>query len=497
MKTMMDAAAYPARTASYPNLYTLLQEQARLQPERIYYHGPRGRVSFRQMDVIARQMAQQLCRQLQDTGKPVLAVSLNNPHEPLLYLTWACLAAGICLALLPPMRDAASVRDLMSQIKAEHLITDIPELQGESWSLSYEAVREGDKPPQPFTLASYKAAAAVPAAAPAFIFQTSGTTGTAKWVQVTHQQCFRAIECMQQVGSLDHAREQVAFITSPLSHSYGLSSLLEYTSVGSAVVLPGGNSPLGAMGELINPAVAEIVTAIEGVPHFYTQMLRLLGRIKLPALRHVGFGGGRVNPAIIAQLQPLYPALTYSVRYGMTETPSVISHKLFAPPYPEEWDASGKVLPIYQMRLVDSEGQLVEPGQPGEIQIKGECLAWPYYGETVNDEFFATGDVGYFNNDQELCIVGRQSAFLKVRDYRLSPETIETAIMAFDEVLDCRVLGAESGLLAELVPASEMFSLPALRQFLTAKLPAYAIPDTINLVPTIPRTLSGKIKRHS
>lgn len=492
MKTMLDAAAYHARTAAYPKLYTLLQEQARLQPEQVYYVGPRGRVSFRQMDIIARQMAQQLCRQMQVTDQPVLAVSLNNPHEPLLYLTWACLAANICLAFLPPVRDAASVRDLMRQIKAERLVTDIPELQGESWSLSYEAVSEWGQSSRPFTPASYEVAAA----APAFIFQTSGTTGAAKWVQVTHQQCFRAIACMQQVGSLDHARNQIAFITSPLSHSYGLSSLLEYTAVGSAVVLPGAKSPLGAMGELTNPAVAEIVTAIEGVPHFYTQMLRLLERIKLPALRHVGFGGGRVNPATIAQLQQVYPALTYSVRYGMTETPSVISHKLFAPPYPEAWDASGKVLPIYQMRLVDPEGRVVEPGQPGEIQIKGECLAWPYYGETASDEFFATGDVGYFNADQELCIVGRQSAFLKVRDYRLSPETLEAIISAFDGVLDCRVSGVESGLLAELVPAAETFSIPALRQFLTAKLPAYAIPDTINLVSTIPRTLSGKIKRH-
>lgn len=493
MKTMMDAAAYHARTAAYPNLYTLLQEQARLQPERVYYVGPRGRVSFRQMDAIARQMAQQLCRQMSGTNQSVLAVSLNNPHEPLLYLTWACLAANICLVFLPPVRDPASLHTLMRQIKAERLVTDIPELQSQPWSLPYENVGRFDKSPEQ---SSYQVAAAVPPAAPAFIFQTSGTTGAAKWVQVTHQQCFRAIACMQQVGSLDHAREQIAFITSPLSHSYGLSSLLEYTAVGSAVVLPGGNSPLGAMGELTNPAVAEIVTAIEGVPHFYTQMIRLLGRIKLPALRHVGFGGGRVNPATIGQLQQVYPALTYSVRYGMTETPSVISHKLFAPPYPEAWDASGKVLPIYQIRLVDPEGRVVEPGQPGEIQIKGECLAWPYYGETASDEFFATGDVGYFNADQELCIVGRQSAFLKVRDYRLSPETLEAIISAFDGVLDCRVSGVESGLSAELVPAAETFSIPALRQFLTTKLPAYAIPDTINLVSTIPRTLSGKIKRH-
>lgn len=487
---MIDAAAYYSTTESCPNLYTLLQDQARLQPEQIYYYGPRGRVSFRQMDEIARQMAQQLGREMQGARKRVLAVSFNN-NESLLYLTWACLASGICLAFLPPVRDPASIHALMTQIEAGLLVTDIPELQVEPWSLPYENGGRLDKSPE---LSSYKVAASPHT--PAFIFQTSGTTGAAKWVQVTHEQCLLAIACMRQVGSLDHAREQVAFITSPLSHSYGLSSLLEYTAMGSAITLPAGKSPLGAMGELVDPTLANIITAIEGVPHFYAQMARLMARINLPALRHVGFGGGRVNPTIVGQLRQVYPSLSYSVRYGMTETPSVISHKLFMPPYPDDWDSSGKVLPIYQLRLVDPTGQVVEPGQQGEIQIKGACLAWPYYGETASDEFFATGDVGYFNAAQELCLVGRKSAFLKVRDYRLSPETIESIITTFAGVLDCRVSGMESGILAELVPASDGFSVPALRHFLAAQLPTYAIPDTITLVPTIPRTLSGKIKRH-
>lgn len=75
------------------------------------------------------------------------------------------------------------------------------------------------------------------------------------------------------------------------------------------------------------------------------------------------------------QLQAVYPALSYSVRYGLTETPSVaVSHKVFAPPYTENWHSSGKVLPIYTLRIVDEAGVSLPVGQPGEIHIQGECF---------------------------------------------------------------------------------------------------------------------------
>jgi acyl-coenzyme A synthetase/AMP-(fatty) acid ligase len=331
---------------------------------------------------------------------------------------------------------------------------------------------------------------------PAFIFQTSGTTGEAKWVQITHNQFAMAVECMKGAGVLEHKMEQVAYITPPLSHSYGLSSLLEYSSVGSAIALPSGNSPLGPMGDLIGAPVAEMITAIEGVPHVYTQMVRLIERIKLPALGHIGFGGGGLNQTVIGRLRETYPQLTYSVRYGLTETPSVVSHKLFTYPYADDWGSSGKSLPIYELRIVDQTGQVVDPGQQGEIQIKGASLAWPYYGEAGRDDFFATGDIGYINAEQELYIVGRKSAFLKVQDYRISPEYIESIIATFDGVMDCRALGVDSGIVAEVVPAVDSFSTAALRTFLMSKLPSYAIPQTITLVNVIPRTPSGKIKRH-
>ncbi len=338
---------------------------------------------------------------------------------------------------------------------------------------------------------------AVEPTTPAFIFQTSGTTGAAKWIQVTHGQSAAAIESMREMGCLDHAARQTVYITPPLSHSYGLSSLLEYSAMGAAFVLPAAGSTMGAVGDLLQERFNELITAVEGVPHFYAQIARLLRRIKLPNLRHIGFGGGALDQAAVQQLQAVYPALSYSVRYGLTETPSVVSHKVFAPPYTENWHSSGKVLPIYTLRIVDEAGVSLPVGQPGEIHIQGECLAWPYYGETAVTSFFPTGDIGYIDADtEELHIIGRQSAFLKVRGYRLSPEYLESVIGSCAGVVECRVLGTETGILAEVVPADAAMLPQTLLVSLAEKLPSYAIPETIHFVEVIARTHSGKIKRY-
>lgn len=479
---------------SNKSLYRVLLDWTKSDSDMIYFYSQRGPISYAQAGEISTRLARYLCSNGKFSEKPILAASVDNA-EYILYLIWACLASGICLAFLPRTCDSAQMRLLMDQVGASDLVTDIPELLGEPLFMSFEhlanTVFNHNKPVDVAGVVS-----ALRPDTPAFIFQTSGTTGEAKWVQVSHGQFLAAIECLRRVGGLRHAINQIVYITPPLSHSYGLSSLLEYTLVGSAIILPCGSSPLGAVGELQDPTLTNIVTAIEGVPYFYSQMSRLIGRIKLPALRHIGLGGGGVDLTVINRIRNAYPKLSYSVRYGMTETPSVVSHKLFVHPYEDNWKSSGNILPIYELRIVDETGRTLVPYQEGEIQIKGDCLALPYYGETGEScGFFATGDIGYLDTNRELFIVGRKSLYLKNRGFRVSPEYIESVIGVFEGVTDCRVSMQDSGLLAEVVRLDNSFSTQDLLNFLSGKLPSYAMPEKVAFVGAIPRTPSGKIKR--
>ncbi|MCA9955575.1 MAG: acyl--CoA ligase [Anaerolineales bacterium] len=471
------------------SLYTILANHVRQQPDKVYLYSADGRMTTRQMHDAALRLGKALEERL-DSNR-IVAISLNS-GTAVLQLVWACLSSGICLAFLPTISDPEQVAALQSQIGAELLITDLPELQALPGALSFAALQQAAEQEDDGDWDT-----AVSPQTPAFLFQTSGTTGAAKWIQVTHGQYAAAIESMQDVGCLDHAIEQTVFITPPLSHSYGLSSLLEYSAMGAAVVLPAAGSTMGAVGDLLQERFNGVITALEGVPHFYAQLARLARRVNLPNLRHIGFGGGALDQEAVRQIQAVHSDLSYSVRYGLTETPSVVSHKRFAPPYADNWQSSGQVLPIYTLRLVDEAGNCVPAGQPGEIQLQGESLAWPYWGETAVADFFPTGDIGYIDpTTEELFINGRQSAFLKVRGYRLSPEYLESVIGSCAGVVDCRVSGSKTGILAEVVPADASVSSQTLLAALAAKLPNYALPEAITFVDAIPRTHSGKIKRY-
>ena len=466
------------------SLYTILADQARHQPDKVYLYAADGRMTTRQMHDAALRLGKAL------QSNRIVAASLYS-GTAVLQLVWACLSSGICLAFLPTIPDPEQIAALRAQIGAELLITDLPELQALPGALSFAALRQAAEQEDGEWVT------AVSPQTPAFLFQTSGTTGAAKWIQVTHGQYAAALESMQDEGCLDHAIDQTVFITPPLSHSYGLSSLLEYSAMGAAVVLPAAGSTMGAVGDLLQERFNGVITALEGVPHFYAQLARLARRVTLPNLRHIGFGGGALDQEAVRQIQAVHSDLSYSVRYGLTETPSVVSHKRFAPPYADNWQSSGQVLPIYTLRIVDEAGNGVPAGQPGEIQLQGESLAWPYWGETAVADFFPTGDIGYIDpTTEELFINGRQSAFLKVRGYRLSPEYLESVIGSCAGVVDCRVSGSKTGILAEVVPADASVSSQTLLAALAAKLPNYALPEAITFVDAIPRTHSGKIKRY-
>jgi acyl-CoA synthetase (AMP-forming)/AMP-acid ligase II len=262
----------------------------------------------------------------------------------------------------------------------------------------------------------------------------------------------------------------------------------------STIALPRGISPLGAIGDLRDPNLAGNITAIEGVPYFYAQLSKLSKRIKLPKLRHIGYGGGALVPAVFELLRVAYPVQTCSVRYGMTETPSVVSQKIFNFVGDEDWTSSGLVLPLYDLRIVDETGTIALPGQVGEICLKGDCLALPYLGEIDRTDFFATGDLGYVDNHHELHVIGRKSVYLESRGFRVSPEYVESVAFLHDGVCDCQALNNNGSLWLNVV---SVLSANELLSFLSERLPGYAVPDQIKFVKSIERTMSGKIRRHS
>lgn len=473
------------------SLTDLLRQQAKKNPEGTYIRGHFGKVSYGKTLSRARELGQFLALTSRIAGRRSVGICTESP-EYIVYILWATIFADISLVFLPLCRDPDAMLSAMKEASVEVLLTDEPGLLPESWCLDLRDILQRDLSGFSQPEALDRARMTIPHNSEAgLIFQTSGTAGEPKWVQCEYWKLSTVINCMLQNGTLDHARGQSVFLTPPLYHSYGLCAFLEYTAVGGMIIFPQGTPPLGPVGDLRDPWLRENVTAIEGVPYFYSQLSKLVNRFILPALTHLGLGGGGLERIAFDRLTQAYPDVTVSVRYGLTETPSVVSHKVIQSSSSEGWNSSGPVLPVYNVEIVNERGQALGSNQEGEIIVSGGCVG-NYIGQS--SDRLLTGDSGYITDSNELVVTGRKSLYIKNRGFRVSPERIESIIVSFDGVQDCRVRMLDCRLIAEVVH-NDSVSQGDILAFMSARLPGYAIVDEFVRVESVPRTPSGKIKR--
>jgi len=169
------------------NLFQILRNSADSTPNRPYlYSRTTETVTYREAAGKSAALAEALRSSGQFSQESILAAVVEDA-EQLVCLIWACLAAGICLAFLPKNRHPGQTRLLMRQTGADALVSDVKEL--EALSLPFPAdIPEPARSTEPESAADR----------PAFLFQTSGTTGEGKWVQVAHGQFFKAIQGLRQ-----------------------------------------------------------------------------------------------------------------------------------------------------------------------------------------------------------------------------------------------------------------------------------------------------------
>lgn len=416
----------------------------------------------------------------------IIAASYINP-DVLLFIIWACIKADINLVLLPPLKDAAYINKILNQTGTSFLVSDIEELDCVSQNIELENLLKKSCD-QSVHFCSDSCAKSYSKAA--FIFHTSGTTGTPKLVKVEYSKFLKSINCLFENDFMHYTINQTVYIVPPLFHSYGLSSMLEYTRGGSAIKIPAAINFLDSVKELTRNDISANITAIEGVPFFYQYLSLLLQKLHLHHLCHIGIGGDAIKPDVFERLKNKYFGITFSIRYGLTETPSVVSLNVISPPY-FDFQSSGRILPIYDIKTSSSDYS----NKDFKIMIKSRCLGSYMDNSKVKTDWFETGDYGFIKNNK-LYITGRESSFLKNRGYRISPDIIESAIIMYKGVKDCIVYTHNDALSANIIVENrDTFKKQKLLQMLNKKLPEYYVPINIQFCDEIPRTISGKAIR--
>ncbi len=246
-------------------------------------------------------------------------------------------------------------------------------------------------------------------------------------------------------------------------------------------------------------------------------MLRMMvkqdiSKYDLSSVRHMTTAGEALNPEVYRQFEKA-TGLQILEGFGQTESTMIIgnmvgtSHKI---------GSMGKPAPIYDVSIVDPDGNPVDVGETGEIVINIKngmpCgLAVGYYGdeektaETWCEDYYHTGDTAWQDEDGFYWYVGRIDDVIKSSGYRIGPFEIESVIMELPYVLECGVSAAPDEVRGQVVKASIVLvngTEPSeelkkeIQTYVKERTAPYKYPRIVVFRDSLPKTTSGKIQRN-
>jgi benzoate-CoA ligase family protein len=341
----------------------------------------------------------------------------------------------------------------------------------------------------------------------AYWLYSSGTTGLPKGVIHRHEDMVHCTSAYAQhvVGQNE---QDVTYSASKLFFSYGLvNSLYLPLWAGGAVVLsPDRPDPTTILAtiERYRP------TLFFSVPTSYAQVIREWeAREEKPDLSSLRLcvSAGESLPAPICQRWHELTGVETLDGIGSTEVGYIFISNF---PGRSRPGSSGQLIPGYQARLVDEDGNAVPTGDVGDLWIRAPSTAARYWNqhqrtkETFVGEWIKTGDKYSADAEGYYRYEGRSDDMLKVGGIWVSPIEVEAALLAHTEVAECAVVGAPdaAGLVkpkAYVVPRNPPANADlthALQDWVRDRLAPYKYPRTIEFVAELPKTATGKIQRY-
>ncbi len=335
---------------------------------------------------------------------------------------------------------------------------------------------------------------------PALIMYTSGTTGQAKGILLNYRHLDGTPEAMKHF--VDLSDQDVKISPLPLSHSGGLIYIQNCIVFGITLILMERFQPL----EFLKNIQKYRVTCFHMVPSMYYAILHLkeFESFDLSSLRWLVVFGAPSDPHSLRRFHQYCPNAHLLNGWGMTETcpPNTV-----IPLGSKKIESVGVPAPNCQVRIVAEDNRQLQQGEVGEIVIKGWVVMDGYYKEprlteeVMRDGWFHTGDLGRFDEEGFLYIVGRKKDMIKVSGEIVYSFEVENALLKHAAVQEAAVVGMPDRLRGEMVKAFVVFkkevqSTPEeLRSFCREHLAHFKVPHSIEVRDSLPKTPSGKIQK--
>jgi o-succinylbenzoate---CoA ligase len=325
---------------------------------------------------------------------------------------------------------------------------------------------------------------------PLIMIPTGGSSGKIRFAIHTWETLTASVQGFQQYFQVSHIN---SFCILPLYHVSGLMQFMRsFTSGGKLAIQP--------FKELGNGKKCDIQPEEFFISLVPTQLQRLLQKSDtanwLSSFHTVLLGGAPAWPELLetARKYQIKLALTY----GMTETASQI-----ATLKPEDFLAgnhtSGQILPHAQITIRSVKGEILGYNQVGSIEVNAKSLALGYYPDEFDDrEYFQLDDLGFFDENNYLNIIGRNSDKIITGGENVFPAEVEAAIRSTNLVADVAVIGLldkywGQAVTAIYVPTDFAVTVTTLQEAVTDKLSKFKQPKNWIFAKQLPRNSQGKI----
>ncbi|MDT7762954.1 MAG: long-chain acyl-CoA synthetase [Mycobacterium sp.] len=337
----------------------------------------------------------------------------------------------------------------------------------------------------------------------AVVLHTSGTTGTPKGAELTHESLGSNAEVV--IRTLLHLTEDdVLLACLPLFHVFGMTCAMN-AAIGAGAMLS-LMARFGA-GKAIERIRRDGVTVLEAVPTMYSALLAVAGTFPAAAtatLRTCVSGGAALPVRVLNDFEKAFGAMILE-GYGLSETSPVVS---FNHPGAQRKPGSiGTPVEGVQMRLVDETGAQVAQGMPGELQVKGPNVMKGYWNlpdataAAIADGWFSTGDIARIDEDGYYYVVDRKKDLIIRGGYNVYPREVEEVLHEHPAVAQVVVIGIPHDTLGEDIGAAVVLKSGAtvdpdeLRSFAKQRVAAYKYPRRLWLVDSLPTGPTGKLLR--
>ena len=330
----------------------------------------------------------------------------------------------------------------------------------------------------------------------AFVRFTSGTTGAAKGVVLTHRDVLERTRAAN--SGLGLTNEDKILWVLPMAYHFYVSIIL-YLEIGSTVIV----SADYLAGSLLETAAKHAATFLYITPmHVRMMNSDQSGRALPPSLKRVMSVSAKLHPQSALDFLAKYK-VPVAQGYGIIEVGLPIQNNAEAAEHPE---AIGRPVEGFEAKIVDDKMQPLADGQTGQLALHGPGMFSGYLNpprsraEILHDGWFLTGDLGHRDSGGRIVLDGRTSSVIHVAGHKVFPEEVAAVLDHHPAVLRSRVSAKAHPQMGEAIHAEVQLrpGQPATSEdviaFCRKRLSSQKVPATLEIVAEIKTTTSGKVR---